>query len=264
MDYKVYPFFKSQYSIGRSVLSLEKPSEKPEIFAKDGVSNPDSIFSILQRENMDEFFLIEDSMSGFLKACLNAKELKKKLRFGLRLTILDNVNDKTPESLKKESKVVIFAKNILGYKELIKLWSRAAQDGFYYIPRADCNILAGLNLDTLKLVVPFYDSFIHKNNFELGQCLPDFLSKFKEVNFSIEDNDTPIDDTLKSMVKDFTRDNGFKTINTKSIYYTKRADFLAYLTFRAIHNRSLLSKPELDGLCSEEFCFESWKETNVI
>jgi hypothetical protein len=50
------------------------------------------------------------------------------------------------------------------------------------------------------------------------------------------------------------------TQETKSIYYKNRDDFLAYLTFRCINNRSSLEKPNIDHMCSDEFCFESWME----
>ena len=43
-------------------------------------------------------------------------------------------------------------------------------------------------------------------------------------------------------------------------YYNDRKDFKTYLTFRCINNRSVLNKPDIEHMSSNEFCFESWKE----
>ena len=49
-------------------------------------------------------------------------------------------------------------------------------------------------------------------------------------------------------------------IQSQTIYYKDKKDFKAYLTFKCINNRSVLDKPQFDHMCSDEFCFESWKE----
>lgn len=59
---EVLPFFKSHYSIGRSILTLEKPD--------DVISGgPDSIIKLCKDNDLKEFHLVEDSMSGFPSLC---------------------------------------------------------------------------------------------------------------------------------------------------------------------------------------------------
>ena len=268
MEINVLPLFKSHFSLGRSILTIANPMEEPkeeEDKLKDEyLIRPDSILEICKDNGLDKFFLIDDSISGFLQAHINSKKNGLELIFGLRLTVVDDVTVKDEASLKKENKIVLIARNNKGYKELMKISSCASMDGFYYRPRIDSSNLKRLGVDNLVCMVPFYDSFIFNNNFSIAQCCPDYLSIFDKENviFTTEDNNHPFDDSLKGYVEKFVGDNGYETIKAKSIYYKQRADFIPYTTFRCIHNRTVLSKPNLDHFCSTEFCFDAWKEQN--
>ena len=55
----------------------------------------------------------------------------------------------------------------------------------------------------------------------------------------------------------------YQTVNGQSIYYKRKKDFKAYLTFKAINKRTTLGKPNLEHMASDEFCFESWKEKSA-
>jgi hypothetical protein len=108
--------------------------------------------------------------------------------------------------------------------------------------------------------IPFYDSFIFNNTLRNSICIPQF--EFTKLIFFIEDNDLPFDIIIKNKIENYIKENNSECYNTKSIYYNKRKDFKTYLTFRCINNRSILNKPELEHMSSNEFCFETWKEKN--
>lgn len=245
--------FKSHYSIGRSILTLEKA----------GSSDPngaDSIIDICQENNLKECYLVEDSMTGFLNAYKNLLDIKCDLRFGLRLTILDDVNNKTEESFKNESKIVVWLKNGNGYKDLIKLSTFASTEGFYYHPRVDWTTLNKMWSNNLILFIPFYDSFIFKNSLYLSSCVADFSNL--EPNFFIESHDLPFDSLIKKKVIDFCNKNHYNTFLTNSVYYKNRKDFKAYLTYRCISKRGgdhgvTLDKPNIEHMSSDSFCFDN-------
>jgi DNA polymerase III alpha subunit len=246
------PLFKSHYSIGRSILTLNPPGD-------DKKNTPTSIFDILKKNKIKEFFLVENSMSGFLEAYKNSEDNGIKLNFGLRLNFLCDVEEKNEEALKSRCKYIIFAKNTEGYKKLIRIWSFAAKEGFYYTPNLDFKTLRDFwSNDDLLMCVPFYDSFLHRNTLEGAVCIPDF-EYCKPILF-VEDNDVPFDHLIKERALSYAESSGLSIQKTKSIYYRNREDFLAYLTFRCINNRSTLERPNIDHMCSNEFCFESWKE----
>ena len=212
---EIVPLFKSHYSLGRSILTLDKVDSGPE----DG---PDSIMDICAQNGLDRVTLLDDNMSGFLEAYLNSKEAGLDLTFGLRLSILDDCEDRSEGSKSKTCKYVIFAKNEQGYKRLIKIYSHAARVGFYYFPRIDFKSLKKhWSNDDLKLCVPFYDSFVFRNCLEYSSCVPEL--DYVQPTFFIEDNSLPFDKIIADRVKKFCGDK-YPTQKVQSIFYKKKKD----------------------------------------
>ena len=252
---KVIGLFKSHYSIGRSILTVEK--------SKDSEKEADSVLLLNKEIDRKHFFLVEDSMSGFLECYVHSKELELDFSFGLRLSVVSDLNKKDEESLSKQSKYMIFANNTEGYQRLCKIYTKAATDGFYYEPRVDFKSLKEYwNNKDLSLCIPFYDSFIYKNTMLGWNCFPDFQSLKTSPTFFLEDNELPFDHLMRQKVLNYTSKEGFETQEAQSIYYKKRSDFKNYLTFRCIDNRSTLEKPNLDHMTSDSFCMERWLEKN--
>ncbi len=253
---KVLPCFRSHYSCGKSILTLEKAGKSLE-------NGPDSIIDLAKKEGMKSVFLVEDNLSGILEASTNLKSEGIKLNFGLRLTMVSDFTLKDEDSLGKEHKIVIFAKNNAGYKRLIKIWSEAATTGFYYQSRYDFNALKKFwdNKDLL-LAIPFYDSFLFQNTMTFANCVPDF--SYTKPIFFLENNRLPFDYLIRKAVEYYVKDTDFQTQEAQSIYYAKIEDFKAYMAFRCIKNKTSLSQPELDHFHSDTFSLEEWKRKNSL
>ena len=88
---EIIPLFKSHYSLGRSILTLNLPKGAEE---EDGA---DSVFDICEDSGQKELYLVEDNMAGFLEAFSHAESLKIKLIFGLRLTFCPDSQNKSEE-----------------------------------------------------------------------------------------------------------------------------------------------------------------------
>ena len=208
---------------------------------------------------MEELFLVDDSMSGFLQGYLNSEKAKLKFRFGLRIRVCEDLNEKNEEQIKKTSKVIVFAKTKQGYQRLIKIYTQAAQEGFYHAPRTDYKALKeNWNNKDLSLMIPFYDSFLHLNTLHGYMCMPDM--SFCDPVYAVEQNDIPFNFLIRKKVEEFCKQN--KCVNVKSIFYNNKEDFKAFLTFKCINKRTTLDKPNLDHMTSNEFCLQSWKENN--
>ena len=246
------PLFKSHYSLGRSILTLEDKDEKDDY--------PDSIIQICKENKMKELYLVEDNMSSFLEAYSNCRKNDIKLNYGLRISVTESMSDKSEESKTKSSKIILFFKNKKGYQQLTKLYSIAAKEGFYYEPRLDYETISKNWTEDLILCIPFYDSFIFNNTLKNSLCIPQF--DFTKPIFFIEDNDLPFDSLVKQKALSFAEKNDLKIYKVQSVFYKERKDFKAYLTFRCINNRSVLNKPNLDHMSSNEFCFESIHQRN--
>lgn len=254
-SYKVLPLFKSHYSIGKSILTLDEPYDKKK------KPKENSIINMLVENKLPTLVLVDDSISGLLEASKNCKDNKIQLVFGLRISITNDMTQKSDESLKQRAKYIIFVKNKDGYKDLIKIWSLASTSGFYYEPCIDFTQLRKLwNEKNLKLVVPFYDSFLMLNSLESHKHVPDF--SFTKPVFLWESNDVPFDDTLKVKVDKLCQENKYPLLQAQSIFYKKPSDFLAYITFKCISHGTELDKPELDHMSSDEFNFSKWLKLN--
>jgi DNA polymerase III alpha subunit len=248
---KSIPLFTSTYSIGCSILTLDKPKDVLE-------NGPKSIISTCLENKLSELYLVEDNMSGFAAAFDVCRDNKIDLRFGLKIVICNNIEDKTPESITSEHKVIIFARNDSGFKRLLKLYSFAATTGFFNIPRIDCITLSEFwDEKDLLLVHPFYSSFLHRNSLYFSNCQD---CVFGEKVFLVENNNLPFNYLIENAIDNYGKSNPIKKINTQSIYYINKGDFPAYLTNRCLNKRSFLDAPEINHMASDEFCFEHWRK----
>jgi DNA polymerase III alpha subunit len=246
------PFFKSHYSLNKSILTLAEDH--------DGEMGPKSILKLIKENNVKNSFLVDENMSGFPEMYYNSKSLDVDINFGLRLSVCQDINQKNENSIKSESKVIVFIKNANGYECLSSIFSIAAKEGFYYMPRLDFATLRENWCEDLILGIPFYDSFLFKNHFNMGACIPDAF--WTPPVFFWENNNLPFDLFYKDILFKYVRENfpNSDLLESQSIYYNERDDFLAYLTMRCIGKKSELQKPKLNHLGSCDFCFESFLE----
>ncbi len=241
--------FKSHYSIGKSILTLSHPD-------KVSTDGSESVFNI---SKSNQICLVEDSLIGFLQAQKTCEDLGKQLIFGLR--ILCSHEDEVEPNSPCLHKVIVFAKNGAGCKNLNQIYSHAF-----------CNNNGIINFSSLKkfwsnddlyLAIPFYDSFIYMNSMHFCSCVPDF--SFCDPHFFIEDNYLPFDNQIQNKVKEYCANFNYEFSLAKSIYYNKREDFEAYQTYKCICERKAgkqrtLAVPNFDHLASPEFCYESYLE----
>jgi DNA polymerase III alpha subunit len=248
------PLFKSHFSIGKSILTLDDPKKTSE-------GGSDSIFKIAKDNNLKQIILIEDSLIGFFEAYKRSVDLGIQLVFGLRLNMRNSTSDADSES---EHKIIIFAKNGKGCKLLNKIYSKAFCDNKGFL---DYTSLRDLwDEESLKLAIPFYDSFIHINHLSFGNVVPDI--SFTKATLFYEENDLALDVLLKAKVDEFSKNNDLPCVKVRSIYYNKKSDVKAFMAYKIICNRSFgkdrsLERPELSHFCSDKFSFEAWKEENV-
>lgn len=249
MNKDIVPIFSSHYSLGRSTLTLEKPEEIVD-------NKPISIISVAKKYELNEICLVEDNFSGFIESYKNTKDNNIQLKFGLKLVICNDINDKSEESFKSESKVIIWMKNSAGYSDLIRIYSKAACDGFYYIPRLDWKNLQSMFTENLILSIPSYSSFLHNNLLKGSECVPDF-GKIKP-NIFYSRMSLPFDFLIEDSHRNYAKNNGLDLVECHNIRFYSAKQFDSYLTFRCINKRSVLSKPNIDNFGSRTFSFEEY------
>jgi DNA polymerase III alpha subunit len=247
------PVFKSTYSIGKSILTLD---------AASSIDGADSIIEICREHKIDPLVLVEDTMTGFVKAHRICKAEKIQLIFGLRISCCNAIGEEDDS----EHKVIIFAKNDKGCKLLNKIYSYANISGEGKI---DFKYLNSIWTPDIDLVIPFYDSFIFNNHTHLKKCVPDF-SKIKP-SFWVEDNNLPFDVLIREAVEEFVKrtKKNYQTTRIKTILYKNKDDIQALQTYKILCNRNFgraasLSSPNLNHFGSDEFCLESYLENERV
>jgi DNA polymerase III alpha subunit len=241
------PIFRSNYSL-TSILTLDKATKTSE----RKKNRADSIFDICNDQGLEEVFIADNNLSGMVEAYENASSAGLNLRYGFRVSVCNNIEDKTDASIQTEGKLIIFAKKE-NFTDLVKLHNVANTVGsFNGKPRLDYNILKKNWSKNLLMLIPFYDSFIFNNLLHGHCCIPDI--DFANPYISIENNNLPFDNTIKKQIQSNIK---YDQIESKTIYYKNRSDFNAYMTYRCILNRTNFQKPELAHFGSREFCMEA-------
>jgi DNA polymerase III alpha subunit len=231
------PLFKSQFSVGRSILSPKKNLD------------------IAQINSLERVVLVEDSFYGFRVFNNLFQEAGMPFVFGIRLSVVDSSSDES----EKPSKLVFFAKNNDGLKKTKSLFSDANTNDLGAL------VLSDYSKDDLKdveVAVPFYDSFIFNNLFHFG--LSHLNVDRLNPTYFLEDNDHPFDFQIRSAVEGLNA----KTQEVKTILYHNKQDFHAFQMYKATCSRSqgrkpTFQKPNLNHFCSDNFSWESYKDATV-
>ena len=231
------PLFKSQFSVGKSILTAEK------------------ILNIAQINSLERVVMVEDSFYGFRVFNQLFQENGVPLVFGVRLSVL---NDEMVEN-ERPSKLVFFAKNNEGLKMIKRLYSDASLND------RNSLILSHYSIDHFKdvrVAVPFYDSYIYNNIFHFG--LSHLGLKGLNPIFFIEDNNHPFDFQIRSVIEGLD----VETQMVKTILHHNKDDFDAFQMYKASCSRSqgrapTFQRPNLDHFCSDDFCWESYKDVTV-
>jgi DNA polymerase III alpha subunit len=243
------PVFRSTYSYGKSILTLDGQSKE---------FGADSLIEICLDNNIKDVVLVEDNLTSFMKAFKACSSSGLNLYYGLRITFC---NDMREESKSSNHKNIIFAKTDKGCKLLNKIYSCAFTEGD---GRIDYSTFKNYwDSTSLSFVVPFYDSYIYENNFHQKNCIPD-LDGLNPVFWS-ECNDLPFDHLLERKVKEATKRKQYRVAKVKTILYKEKKDVEALQTYKILSTRSFgrpstLSSPDLNHFGSQEFCFESYLE----
>lgn len=252
----VTPLFSSSTSLKEGgIFTLEKAGDKEKTKRKRG---PVSLCDLAKEEKLAQVTLVESNLVNFMNAAKNLPEVGAQFRFGLKAIVCEDMTQKTEESLKTESKVVLFMRNSAAYKPLIKLFTRSSTEGFYYAPRLDWKALKSGWSDDLILALPFYSSFLAKNTLTFASLAPELPSKpllLREMR-----QELPFDDLLDMALSRFATANDCEIEPVKSIYYRNRVDSKQWQVWRAILGRNSWDKPGADHCASREFSWEAFKE----
>ncbi len=151
-------------------------------------------------------------------------------------------HDKEAGIDKSRTRLVLLAKNEIGYKNLIQLVSKAHLEGFYYKPRIDAELLE-LHHEGLVCISPSFSGDIVQAvrlaNFPLANEKTEFYKKLFGDDFYIEITHHPeIKGHEESMEKLtlYAQENSVELVAAHDVYYLEPEDKKARDTLLSIQN----------------------------
>ncbi len=166
--------------------------------------------------------------------------------------------------------LVLLAENNIGYKNLVKLVSRASLEGFYYRPRVDKDSLREFHEGLIALsacVVGEIPRAILSEEFSRAkELIAEYAEIFGRENFFLEIQNHGLDDEFKvrDALKKFSAEMNIPLVATNDSHYVRRSDssfhdvLLCIQTGKTIHDQRRLK------FSSDDYYLKSAEEMRAL
>ena len=166
--------------------------------------------------------------------------------------------------------LILLAENNVGYKNLVKLASRASCEGFYYRPRVDKDSLRELHEGLIALsacVAGEIPRAIRKENFSRArELITEYAEIFGRENFflEIQNHGLEKEKEIRDALKIFSAEMNIPLVATNDLHYVRRSDssfhdvLLCIQTGKTIHDERRLK------FSSDDYFLKSAEEMREI
>jgi DNA polymerase-3 subunit alpha len=162
--------------------------------------------------------------------------------------------------------LIVLAKNMQGYKNLMKLSTAAYLEGFYYRPRIDKEILTrhhdGLIGMSACLHGEISTHLLRGNFVEASRSAEQYRDIFGEENFFIEimENGLPDQKRANEGLIKLSKKHGFPLVATNDCHYLNQADAEAHEVLLCIQTGKTMEDSERMKFATDQFYFRSPEE----
>lgn len=162
--------------------------------------------------------------------------------------------------------LVVLAKNMQGYKNLMKLSTCAFLEGFYYRPRIDKEILAqhheGLIGMSACLHGEISSHLLRGNPAEAVRTAEQYRTIFGDDNFFIEimENGLPEQKRANEGLIELSGKHGFRLVATNDCHYLNQGDAEAHEVLLCIQTGKTMEDTERMKFGTDQFYFRSPEE----
>ncbi len=198
----------------------------------------------------------------FYKAC-KAEGIKPILGVDAYLSARSRF-DKQAGVDNRRARLVLLAKNLAGYKNLLKLVTAAHLEGFYYKPRIDAELIEkhaeGLVAISPSFSGPVVEALKNTDSAKARQLTDWYKKTFSTENFFLEITHHPeIEGHEKNMaaLKEFASRNGVNIMAAHDVYYLTPDDKKARDTLTLVNSNAELSERSFESENSGDFSFIS-------
>lgn len=161
--------------------------------------------------------------------------------------------------------LILLCKNLTGYRNLCKLLSKAYQEGFYYKPRADVDLLReyseGLIATTACLKGEIGYNLFTGQDERAYQAAMKYREIFKDDFYlEIQENGIPEQVDVNKKIIAFAKEQSISLVATNDCHYVTRDDAAAQEVLMCIQTGKTLQDEKRMKLSTTEFYFKSAEE----
>ena len=181
------------------------------------------------------------------------------------------------EKKKKEEKskehnfhITLLAENEIGFKNLIKLVSKAHLDGLYYKPRVDKDLLQQYHEGLIVLsgcaTSELAISLLQNNIDNAEEVMLWYRKVFGDNNYCIEIQNHGLENELKiiPMLIDLAKRFNIPLVATNDVHYINKEDYYAHDILLCIQTNKLVTDADRLRFGSSEFYFKSSREMKSL
>ncbi|MBU1128180.1 MAG: DNA polymerase III subunit alpha [Candidatus Omnitrophica bacterium] len=235
----------------------------------DGACRLNDLTDLAKTYNMSSAAITDHgNMFGAIEFYRMAKEKGIKPIIGAEIYVAPGSRfDKTSHGIKGAGfHLVLLARDITGYKNLMKIISAGFLEGFYYKPRVDKDVLARCSKGLfalsacLKGEVPHY--LLSDQPEQAKKVASEYANIFGKKNFYLELQENRIDKQVelnKKMVI-LSRELGLPLVATNDVHYLEKGDDKAHDALLCIQTQSRLDDADRMRFSTDQLYFKSPEE----
>ncbi|NLE65220.1 MAG: DNA polymerase III subunit alpha, partial [Elusimicrobia bacterium] len=177
--------------------------------------------------------------------------------------------DRTSQE-KETFHLVLLARDLEGYKNLMKLVSAAYLEGFYYKPRIDKELLAAHAGGLIGLSACLKGEVARRlmqNRFEdARRAIEEYQEILGKENFFLEimDHGIPEEKMIHDGLVALSRETGAGLVATNDVHYLSQKDAEAHEALLCIQTQTTLSDPKRMRMSADQFYFKTAEEMRVL
>lgn len=166
--------------------------------------------------------------------------------------------------------LVLLAKSEAGYKNLIKLVSIAYQEGFYYKPRVDKELLSqysdGLIAMSACLGGEIPNAVMRGDSAAVDKSVNEYVDIFGKDDFYLElqDHFLPEQKSVNKALIDISSKTGIKLAVTNDVHYIYKKDSASHDVLLCIQTGQTITDPNRLRFDSQEFYLKSAEEMSLL
>lgn len=180
------------------------------------------------------------------------------------------MRDKDPNYDKSQGHLILLAKDMEGYQNLIKLVSKAYVQGFYYKPRVDIDEIKkhseGIIALSACLAGDVSQALMNRNYDKAKNIALRYKDIFGEENYYIEiqDHSLPEQKEVNSELIKLSKEIGIGLVATNDVHYVRKEDSKIHDILMCIQMGKTVNDPNRLRFGSDEFYLKSREEMEDI